>query len=254
MSSRTSLSTRVGRIVILPTVALTALLSSCGPASRAAETTMLESTIQDLLARLPESIDAERRAELDRFAAELVLLGDRQDAAELPITFICTHNSRRSHLSQIWAQAAAHRFGLERVRTYSGGTEATAFNPRAVAAVERAGFHVERTADGGEDNPRYLVRVAPDTEPMRCWSKQFSDPLNPQADFVAVMTCTSADAACPHVPGASLRVALPYVDPKEADGTEREAAVYDERCAQIGREMLYLFERVAAQRDAAASD
>ena len=84
---------------------------------------------------------------------------------------------------------------------------------------------------------------------MRCWSKVFGDDANPSANFVAVMTCQSADEACPFVPGAQLRVALPYVDPEASDGTEREAAAYDERCAQIAREMLYLFSEVERRTD-----
>ena len=56
------------------------------------------------------------------------------------LTFICTHNSRRSHMSQIWAQTAATYFGIPNVVCYSGGTEATAFNDRAVTALEGFGL------------------------------------------------------------------------------------------------------------------
>ncbi|MCK4776283.1 MAG: protein-tyrosine-phosphatase, partial [Candidatus Krumholzibacteria bacterium] len=63
-------------------------------------------------------------------------------------------------------------------------------------------------------------------------------------DFCAVMTCSQADKNCPVVVGASMRVAIPYDDPKAFDGTDQEAANYDERCRQISREMLYLFSAV----------
>ena len=33
---------------------------------------------------------------------------------------------------------------------------------------------------------------------------------------------------------------MPFVDPKVSDGTPEEAATYDERCAQIAREMLWV--------------
>ena len=42
------------------------------------------------------------------------------------LNFICTHNSRRSHLAQVWAQAAAAYYGIRNVCCYSGGTEETA--------------------------------------------------------------------------------------------------------------------------------
>jgi protein-tyrosine-phosphatase len=155
------------------------------------------------------------------------------------LIFICTHNSRRSHLAQIWAATAAGYFGLGGVRTFSGGTEATAFDPRAVAAVERAGFIVEKEING--TNPVYLIRAREDGPPMKAFSKVFDERPNPSADFCAVMTCSQADAACPAVPGASKRIAVTYDDPKDFDGTEQETEKYDERCRQIAREMIYAF-------------
>jgi hypothetical protein len=58
------------------------------------------------------------------------------------------------------------------------------------------------------------------------------------------MTCSEADKNCPVVRGAAVRVALPYEDPKVADGTPAEAARYDERSRQIATEMFYLFSEV----------
>ena len=154
------------------------------------------------------------------------------------LIFICTHNSRRSHLCQIWAAVMASYFGLENVESYSGGTEATAFNPRAVAAIERAGFRVQNP--GGE-NPHYAVHYDEEEKPLVCFSKTFDDSYNPQESFAAVMTCSDADENCPIVPGAEKRFSIPYVDPKEADGTSREVEVYDERCRQIAAEIYFLF-------------
>lgn len=157
------------------------------------------------------------------------------------LTFICTHNSRRSHLCQIWAATLAHRFGLDGVYSFSGGTEETAFNPRAIAALQRAGFHIENP--GGE-NPKYQVYFDDDKEPLICYSKTFDDSANPQKEFAAIMTCTDADENCPIVPGAEKRFFIPYIDPKEADDTLKEGQVYDERCQQIATEMYYLMSQV----------
>jgi arsenate reductase len=157
------------------------------------------------------------------------------------MTFICTHNSRRSHFGQVWAAVAAAHFGLENITTFSGGTEATAFNPRAVAALERAGFSIENP---GGDNPKYKVRFGEAADALTCFSKKYDDASNPQKGFVAVMTCSDADRNCPIVPGAVARFATPYVDPKEADNTPQETARYDERCKQIATEMLYLMGKV----------
>lgn len=189
-----------------------------------------------------DGIPDERKHLLDEVAGFVVSKLRAGKNAEL--NFICTHNSRRSQMGQVWAAAAAAHFGLEGVRTYSGGTEATAFNPRAVSALQRSGFLIEKP-DG--INPRYQVRWEEGEPVMECFSKTFDDPLNPSADFAAIMTCSEADEACPVVLGAALRVPLRYEDPKVSDGTPEEDEAYDARCLQIASEMLYLFSRVASE-------
>ncbi|MEM1032989.1 MAG: protein-tyrosine-phosphatase [Myxococcota bacterium] len=189
------------------------------------------------------AVPDERRSQLDKLAEWI--RGRRQAGAPVRLTFICSANSRRSHLGQLWAQVASAYYGLEGVETYSGGTRATAFNPRAIGALERAGFQVKKD-DAGGDNPRYAMRFASDAEPVVSFSKKYDDAGNPDEGFAAVMTCSAADKACPIVKGADFRVALPYDDPKVADDTPEEAQRYDERSAQIATEMLYLFSRVDA--------
>lgn len=157
------------------------------------------------------------------------------------LNFICTHNSRRSHISQLWAQAAAHYFGIANVECFSGGTEATAFNPRAVKAMQDAGFNIIKTKEG--DNPIYEVRYSNDVPPVIAFSKKYDDPFNQNHDFAAIMTCSHADENCPLVLGASARIALTYDDPKEFDHSIQEVAKYAERVNQIGREMLYAFRK-----------
>ena len=186
------------------------------------------------------NIHADRKESLDMIAAFIQERKAKDATANL--TFICTHNSRRSHLSQLWAATAAWYFAQDHVRTYSGGTEATAFNPRAVAAVERAGFQV---LEPEGKNPVYEVSFAPGHAVERCWSKKYDDPANPQKDFCAVMTCSEADKNCPVVFGALDRISLPYNDPKAADGTPEEAARYDERCLQIAAELFYVMQQAS---------
>ena len=184
-----------------------------------------------------EQIPEERQAELKQLAGLVRARLAHNEPCNL--TFICTHNSRRSHISQIWAATAAAYYSVNDVRTYSGGTESTAFNPRAVAALERAGFDIDKTTN--DDNPVYHVRYVPNAAPLTCFSKVYNQAPNPTANFCAVMTCSHADEACPTVSGASDRIAITYDDPKVADRTPGEAAKYDERCRQIARELLYAF-------------
>lgn len=196
----------------------------------------LRTTIRKLQTEAGD-IPPTRKAQLQKLADYL----KSKAGGPVHLNFICTHNSRRSHLGMIWAAVAARLFGLVNVITYSGGTEATAFNPRAVAALERAGFRIDNP---GGDNPPYRVHFADDRPPLVCFSKRYDDPVNPAEAFVAVMTCSDADENCPLIPGAELRLTLTYEDPKTADDTPAEAARYDERVAQIGRELLYAFSLV----------
>ncbi len=187
-----------------------------------------------------EQIEPMRKEALTQIAA---FVSGKLKSAQIPqLTFICTHNSRRSHMSQIWAMTAARSYGIAGVECYSGGTEATAFNSRAVAAMERAGFKIETVTEG--DNPIYHVYYAEDAVPVKAFSKVYDDSKNPRKEFCAVMTCSQADEACPVVLGAEERISIPYNDPKESDGTPDETKVYDERCKQIAREMAFLFSLV----------
>ena len=144
---------------------------------------------------------------------------------------------------------------------WSGGTECTACNPRTIAALQRAGFTVDQRKGPTPDNPRYLVSYTQQStndggrdtpEPCTCYSKRYDDPANPTAGFGAIMTCTSADQGCPRVKGCGKRFAIPYEDPKQGEGTDEEEQIYDERCVQIGSEMLFVFKTAKSLRDAAA--
>lgn len=154
------------------------------------------------------------------------------------LILICTHNSRRSHLSQVWTQVAAYHYGFTNVFAYSGGTEATALFPSAANALERAGLSIQKLSN--EDNPVYAIKFDENQPAIIAFSKAYHHAFNPQARFGAVMTCGHADANCPYIPGTT-RISLPFEDPKAFDGTPEQEDKYDERCRQIARELLYAF-------------
>jgi arsenate reductase (thioredoxin) len=185
-------------------------------------------------------IPEQRKKQLEKIAEYV----RQKIKSEFPahLVFICTHNSRRSHMSQIWAQTAAHYYGHFHVFTYSGGTEATAFNPNAVNTMSEAGFGISVVKEGS--NPLYKVEYSSDAPAMKVFSKVFDHGDNPKKDFAAIMTCSHADENCPFIPGASLRVPITYDDPKDFDGTPRQDQAYLERSEQIAREMFYLFSKV----------
>ncbi len=183
-----------------------------------------------------DEIDPARKADLE--AISNYIIQKRQAGEPVKITVICTHNSRRSHIGQLWLEAAAAWYGVAEVHGFSGGTEATAFNHRAVAAMQRAGFQIETPDENS--NPRYHVTLSAADSPRILFSKRYDDAVNPAQGFAAVMVCTDADEACPIVPGAEKRFAIPYDDPKHFDDTPQEPTKYDERCRQIAREFFYM--------------
>jgi hypothetical protein len=187
-----------------------------------------------------EQIPADRQKELKKAAAFIRSKIHAGEPAQL--TFICTHNSRRSHLAQIWTETAAAFYDVKGVKAFSGGTEATAMNIRTVDALRRVGFSI--TDSTGGSNPVYLVKYSDTNPEIRSWSKVYSADGNPKENFAALMTCSQADKNCPVVQGSTFRIAIPYDDPKEADNTPEEATRYDERTQQIGREMFYLISQV----------
>lgn len=201
----------------------------------------LENRIQEFEAQFPE-ISNERKIILNQLTR--FIQAKKELNASIDLNFICTHNSRRSHIAQFWAQAAAAYYGIKNVHCFSGGTEATAFNPRAVKAMQDAGFSITKTKEG--ENPVYEVRYADGEKPVIAFSKTYDDPFNLTKDFAAIMTCSHADENCPLVFGASERIALTYNDPKEFDGTPQETEKYAERVHQIGTEIFYAFSRVKA--------
>lgn len=186
-----------------------------------------------------DQISEQRKAELNKLAA--YVRNEVTAGGWARLMFICTHNSRRSHLSQVWAAAAARYYGVPNVECFSGGTEPTAFSPNAVAALRRAGIEVVQVSN--QENPHYQVRVGGGVQ-LVCFSKKYNDPPNPSTDFCVAMLCSEADASCPLVAGAVQRVTIPYDDPKAADDSPEETSTYDARCAEICREMFYLFSEI----------
>lgn len=156
------------------------------------------------------------------------------------LNFICTHNSRRSQLTQVWADVAALHHNIP-IESYSGGVEVTECNPRTIKSLERFGFEIEFEP---KTNPEYKVSFSYGATPSLLYSKLFDDEINPTSGFAAVMTCSHADENCPFVPGCEKRISLRYDDPKTFDDSPLESAMYDYRSYQIATEMMYIFSKI----------
>lgn len=159
------------------------------------------------------------------------------------INFICTHNSRRSHLSQVWAQVASAHLNIPNINCYSGGTEETALFPKVAETLINQGFNIFKIAD--TNNPVYAIKYSDNALPVIGFSKKYDSPFNPVSAFAAILTCSQADGGCPFIPGAEKRIPITFEDPKISDNTPEQVQVYIERSLQIATEMFYVFSKVS---------
>jgi hypothetical protein len=199
------------------------------------------STYCDKLSEEFIQIPEERKAELKDIANFIV--EQRKEHKPANLLFVCTSNSRRSHMAQVWSQIASYYYSIDSVFTFSGGTEQTLVNINAIDALNRTGIEIYSNNQG--DNPLRYIRIGIKINPWVIFSKKYTDATNPKNNFAAVMVCSEADKACPFVEGVESRIGLPYQDPKEFDNSPLKEAKYDERCRQIAREMFFIMDLVS---------
>jgi len=189
-----------------------------------------------------DQIPIQRKEQLKQLSAYLT---KKILAGETPkVIVICTHNSRRSHLGQLWLEVGRDYYELPRLESYSGGTAATALHPNIVGALESLGFGIQSSSKG--NNPTYELAWGKE-HLTAVFSKKYDATSNPRSNFAAVMVCESADQNCPLVLGMDFRLALPYNDPKVYDGTAEVSRKYLEKAKEIGREMLYVTHQTKEQ-------
>lgn len=188
----------------------------------------------------PQEITDERKAILQPLTD--FIQSKVSEKQEVRINFICTHNSRRSHLSQVWAQTIASYFNIKNVFCYSGGTEVTALFPMVAETLKKSGFEVKTLSENS--NPVYSIKYAENVHPIIGFSKKLDDDFNPESEFAAIMTCSQADGGCPFIAGAEKRIPITFEDPKVFDNTSLQAEKYNERSLQIATELLYVFSQI----------
>jgi protein-tyrosine phosphatase/arsenate reductase len=191
------------------------------------------------IVQLFKSISADRKLVLNKLIS--YIQENQNLGKESLLMFICTHNSRRSHFGQFLCALAADFYQVTGIKTYSAGTEVTAFHPNAIAALRSIGMEIQTKENGS--NPHYYVSWG-STQILDAYSKLIEDEGNPKEHFAAIMTCTHAEQNCPFVLGADVRIGLPFEDPKEFDGTPQEAEMYLSRVHQMAIELFYVFSKL----------
>ena len=197
--------------------------------------------LKNSIKQIAEMKVSDKRREILKPLAEFIQ-NKLENNEIINLNFICTHNSRRSHLSQIWAQTMAEYFGVKNVFCYSGGTEATAMFPKVAETLEKQGFQIQKISE--TENPVYAVKFSENCHPVIGFSKKYDDVFNPETGFAAIMTCSNADQGCPFIAGAEKRIPVKFEDPKISDGTPEMDETYFRRSFEIASEMYYVFSKI----------
>ncbi|OSY87875.1 arsenate reductase [Tenacibaculum holothuriorum] len=196
--------------------------------TEAKESTSISGDRKDLLLDIADSI-------VDEF----------KDREKLSLNFICTHNSRRSQIAQVWSFFAIEYFNLGNIFSFSGGTEVTAFHRNTVRTLQEVGFNFN-VVDFSHQNPKYLISFKDTKKSIIGYSKTFDDPHN-SFPYIAITTCDSADENCPFIPDALERFHLPFTDPKFSDNTDLTSETYLKTNQDIAGEIFIIFEEVKRQ-------
>ena len=112
-----------------------------------------------------DSIPSPRKQKLIELAAHLKVA--LSSANPLNLVFVCTHNSRRSHMGQLWAKLAAHFYGFENVNSFSAGTEVTELNSNVIEMLQKVGCKVSTFQN--VSNPAYLIEFG-ENQSLTCFS------------------------------------------------------------------------------------
>ena len=185
------------------------------------------------------NLSDDRKKLLSEISQEIVKEYHKEGIVNL--NFICTHNSRRSQLSQVWGFFAADYFDLN-IHSYSGGTEVTAFFRNTVKTLQKVGF-IFNLQNFSHQNPEYVISFEGSSTSILGFSKRFDHSENKQP-FIAITTCNNADTNCPFIPEAINRFHLPFVDPKSSDDSNVQDETYLKTNEQIAAEIYYMFSKI----------
>lgn len=183
-------------------------------------------------------LSEDRKVYLQKIAETITIAYAKNNLVNL--TFICTHNSRRSQIAQVWAFFAAAYFKLN-IHSFSGGFEVTSFNRSTIKTLQKAGFSFQ-LSDFSHQNPKYEISFEGTKKYIIGFSKLIEHPENP-LNFIAISTCSNADANCAYI-GAKYVFKLPFDDPKISDGTLLQEERYMEINRQIAGEIYFIFNEV----------
>jgi len=185
-------------------------------------------------------VEANRTKLLKKIALQIA--SELKENREVNLNYICTHNSRRSQLAQVWSSYATNYFKLPNIQSFSGGTAVTSFHRNTVKTLQEVGFKFQ-ILEFSHQNPEYLISYENSLNPILGFSKLYFDE-HIKKPFIAITTCSNADENCPFIADAVQRFHLPFNDPKNFDNTLYKSEKYLETTKQIAGEIHFIFDLI----------
>lgn len=182
-------------------------------------------------------IDENRRKNLQSIAQ--FIKSELQKNKSVNLNFICSQNSRRSQLAQVWCNYAIEYYNLKGVQSFSGGTKVGSFYRNTVKTLQQVGFKFQ-IIEFSHQNPHYIITSKDCVKSIIGFSKLYDNEHN-KKPFIAITLCENAELECPIITGAVKRFYLPFISPKIYDSTLYQAEKYLELNKQIAGEVHFIF-------------
>ena len=133
-------------------------------------------------------LDDQRTALLQTIAKSIIQL--ISEKRKINLNFICTHNSRRSQLAQVWSSYASSYFKLNKIESFSGGTEVSAFFRNTVKTLQEVGF-IFQLIEFSHQNPYYSISSHQHVKPIIGFSKLVEHEINKKRYDDSELYCCS---------------------------------------------------------------
>jgi len=145
------------------------------------------------------------------------------------IVFLCTHNSRRSQLCQVWGIILSKIYNID-LKFNSAGTEKTEVNKNILYCFSHIGLEVKGNKIIYEDLSISL-------------HSKLLDEIQPNK-FISIMTCSDAEKSCPSDSRSIKNISMTYQDPKVFDYKEKEKDEYLKTSKLIAKELNYVLKKL----------
>tara|TARA_B100001079_G_scaffold142196_1_gene121790 strand:+ start:344 stop:916 length:573 start_codon:yes stop_codon:yes gene_type:complete len=151
----------------------------------------------------------------------------------LPITnnivFLCTHNSRRSQLCQVWGSILSKIYNID-LKFNSAGTEKTEVHKTIFYCFSNVGIEIK-------DSKIFYGDLS-----LSLHSKVLEEIQSDK--FISIMTCSDAEKSCPSDSRSIRNISMIYQDPKIFDDTEKEREEYSKTSKLIAEELNYIIKNL----------